>query len=90
MPIFQEEFSKLESENIAKEFQRLGGNFQEFTEYLRNFWYFIDNTYLDHAGTTLYTENQVDKISKLLKTNLFCNPHTCKVTGDLIDQVRFR
>ncbi|KAL5277141.1 MOCOS family protein [Megaselia abdita] len=73
MPIFEEEFTKKEADNIAKEFHRLG-----------------DNTYLDHAGTTLYTESQVDAISKLLKTNLFCNPHTCKVTGDLIDQVRLR
>lgn len=51
---------------------------------------FIDNTYLDHAGTTLYAESQIDASGKLLKENLFCNPHTCKVTGDLIDQVRYR
>ncbi|XP_075155094.1 molybdenum cofactor sulfurase [Haematobia irritans] len=49
-----------------------------------------DNTYLDHAGTTLYSESQVDAAGKILKENLFCNPHTCKVTADLVDQVRYR
>uniref|UniRef100_A0A1I8Q5T6 Molybdenum cofactor sulfurase n=1 Tax=Stomoxys calcitrans TaxID=35570 RepID=A0A1I8Q5T6_STOCA len=49
-----------------------------------------DNTYLDHVGTTLYSESQVDAVAKVLKENLFCNPHTCKITGDLVDQVRYR
>ncbi|XP_065363795.1 molybdenum cofactor sulfurase [Calliphora vicina] len=49
-----------------------------------------DNTYLDHAGSTLYAESQIDASGKLLKENLFCNPHTCKITGDLVDQVRYR
>ncbi|XP_055842708.1 molybdenum cofactor sulfurase 3 [Episyrphus balteatus] len=49
-----------------------------------------ENTYLDHAGTTLYSEKQIEFAEKVLKENLFCNPHTCKVTGDLVDQVRFR
>ncbi|XP_055912772.1 molybdenum cofactor sulfurase 3 [Eupeodes corollae] len=49
-----------------------------------------ENTYLDHAGTTLYSEKQIEYAEKVLKENLFCNPHTCKVTGDLVDQVRFR
>lgn len=50
----------------------------------------IDNTYLDHAGTTLYAESQIDSSATLLKQNLFCNPHTCKITGDFVDQVRYR
>ncbi|XP_036344680.1 LOW QUALITY PROTEIN: molybdenum cofactor sulfurase 3-like, partial [Rhagoletis pomonella] len=49
-----------------------------------------ENVYLDHAGTTLYPESLIDASSKVLKDNLFCNPHTCKVTGDLIDQARYR
>ncbi|XP_037823018.1 molybdenum cofactor sulfurase isoform X1 [Lucilia sericata] len=49
-----------------------------------------DNTYLDHAGSTLYAESQIDACGKLLKENLFCNPHTCKITGDFVDQVRYR
>ncbi|XP_014095343.3 molybdenum cofactor sulfurase 3 [Bactrocera oleae] len=49
-----------------------------------------DNVYLDHAGTTLYPDSLIDASSKVLKENLFCNPHTCKVTGDLIDQARYR
>ncbi|XP_011177349.2 molybdenum cofactor sulfurase 3 [Zeugodacus cucurbitae] len=49
-----------------------------------------DNVYLDHAGTTLYPESLIDASGKVLKENLFCNPHTCKVTGDLIDQARYR
>ncbi|KAM7349739.1 molybdenum cofactor sulfurase [Cochliomyia hominivorax] len=62
----------------------------EEKEILKEFQRLGDNTYLDHAGTTLYTESQIDASGKLLKENLFCNPHTCKVTGDLIDQVRYR
>ena len=46
--------------------------------------------YLDHAGTTLYSENQIECVTTMLKENLFCNPHTCSVTGDLIDQVRLK
>ncbi|XP_055376872.1 molybdenum cofactor sulfurase 3 [Condylostylus longicornis] len=49
-----------------------------------------DKIYVDHAGTALYSEKQIDCVSKLLKDNIFCNPHTCKITGDLVDQVRFR
>ncbi|XP_054728381.1 molybdenum cofactor sulfurase [Anastrepha obliqua] len=49
-----------------------------------------DNIYLDHAGTTLYAESLIEASGKVLKDNLFCNPHTCNVTGDLIDQARYR
>ncbi|XP_037932226.1 molybdenum cofactor sulfurase 3-like, partial [Teleopsis dalmanni] len=31
-----------------------------------------------------------DDAAQVLKKNLFCNPHTCKITGDLVDQVRYR
>ncbi|XP_067639765.1 molybdenum cofactor sulfurase 3 isoform X2 [Eurosta solidaginis] len=50
----------------------------------------MDNIYLDHAGTTLYPESLIDISSEMLKKHLFCNPHTSKLTGDLIDQARYR
>lgn len=46
--------------------------------------------YLDHAGTTLYSERQLHDITANLCSNLYSNPHTSKATEDLIDQVRFR
>ncbi|KAG4068768.1 hypothetical protein HA402_002459 [Bradysia odoriphaga] len=48
------------------------------------------NYYLDHAGTTLYSEKQISAVFNNLSSNLYCNPHTSKSTEDLIDQVRFR
>ncbi|XP_061390109.1 molybdenum cofactor sulfurase 3, partial [Musca vetustissima] len=62
----------------------------EIIEIAKEFKRVKDNTYLDHAGTTLYSERQVDAACKILKENLFCNPHTCKITGDMVDQVRYR
>ncbi|XP_073830105.1 molybdenum cofactor sulfurase [Musca autumnalis] len=62
----------------------------EINEIAKEFERVKDNTYLDHAGTTLYSERQVDASCKILKENLFCNPHTCKITGDMVDQVRYR
>ncbi|KAI9589359.1 molybdenum cofactor sulfurase 3 [Glossina fuscipes] len=62
----------------------------ELIKIAKEFTRLEDNTYLDHAGTTLYTESQIEMSSTLLKKNLFCNPHSCKETGDLLDQVRFR
>lgn len=50
----------------------------------------LDSIYLDHAGTTLYSERQLHEVYAQLSQNLFCNPHTSKSTEDLIDQVRFR
>uniref|UniRef100_A0A1I8N1B6 Molybdenum cofactor sulfurase n=1 Tax=Musca domestica TaxID=7370 RepID=A0A1I8N1B6_MUSDO len=63
---------------------------EEINEIAKEFKRVGDNTYLDHAGTTLYSERQVDAACKILKENLFCNPHTCKITGDMVDQVRYR
>lgn len=45
---------------------------------------------MDHAGTTLYAENQIKDIFRGMSTNLYSNPHTSKTTEDLIDQVRFK
>ncbi|XP_058828301.1 molybdenum cofactor sulfurase 1-like [Topomyia yanbarensis] len=46
--------------------------------------------YMDHAGATLYAESQIRSIQNQLTSNLFCNPHTSHLTGDLIDSVRHR
>ncbi|XP_064555458.1 molybdenum cofactor sulfurase isoform X1 [Drosophila montana] len=49
-----------------------------------------DSTYLDHAGTTLYAESQVSAAAQQLQRDVICNPHTCRATGDYVDQVRYR
>ena len=41
--------------------------------YTDNYYYY---TYLDHAGTTVYSKTQVDNYHKDLLTNLCGNPHT--------------
>ncbi|XP_029711379.1 molybdenum cofactor sulfurase 2 [Aedes albopictus] len=46
--------------------------------------------YMDHAGTTLYAESQIRAIQDLLAQNLFCNPHSSPMTGNLLQQVRHR
>ncbi|XP_062141186.1 molybdenum cofactor sulfurase isoform X1 [Drosophila sulfurigaster albostrigata] len=49
-----------------------------------------DTTYLDHAGTTLYAESQVAAAAQQLQRDVICNPHTCRSTGDFVDQVRYK
>ncbi|ALC48610.1 mal [Drosophila busckii] len=49
-----------------------------------------ESTYLDHAGTTLYAETQVLSAAQQLQRDVICNPHTCRLTGDYVDQVRYR
>ncbi|KAM8719377.1 hypothetical protein ACLKA7_012001 [Drosophila subpalustris] len=49
-----------------------------------------DSTYLDHAGTTLYAESQVAAAARQLQRDVICNPHTCRATGDYVDQVRYK
>lgn len=48
--------------------------------------------YLDHAGTTLYSQSQIENSLSELKRNCFGNPHSrnapSKLTTDLIDQAR--
>ncbi|XP_055628479.1 molybdenum cofactor sulfurase 2-like [Toxorhynchites rutilus septentrionalis] len=46
--------------------------------------------YMDHAGATLYAESQIRAVQATLVGNLFCNPHTSRLTGELMDQVRQR
>lgn len=55
------------------------------------FHYFVlDVHYLDHAGTTQYAEEQMQRIYSDFVSNVYSNPHTSKSTEDLIDQVRYR
>lgn len=45
---------------------------------------------MDHAGATQYSDRQINKIFSHFTRNLYCNPHTSKITDDLIDQVRYK
>lgn len=45
---------------------------------------------MDHAGATQYAAEQMQKIHSNLTSNVFCNPHTSKLTADHIDQVRYK
>ncbi|KAH8240424.1 hypothetical protein KR038_000369 [Drosophila bunnanda] len=75
MSPYRPEFTQSEQSNIDVEFSRLANN---------------KSIYLDHAGTTLYSENQVTAAAEQLRRNVICNPHTCRLTGDFVDQVRFK
>ncbi|XP_001355033.4 molybdenum cofactor sulfurase [Drosophila pseudoobscura] len=75
MSSYQSEFNADEQAAIDKEFTRLANN---------------KSIYLDHAGTTLYAESQVTAAAEQLQRDVICNPHTCRVTGDYVDQVRFK
>lgn len=50
----------------------------------------IECNYLDHAGATQYADKQMRQIYADLVSNVYANPHTSKITDDLIDQVRFK
>jgi molybdenum cofactor sulfurtransferase len=54
----------------------------------------LDTTYLDHAGTTLYSRSLIESFSKDLGSNLFGNPHSASPSSALaterIDRVRSR
>lgn len=60
---------------------------------LNYIFYILDITYLDHAGATLYSNEQLDKYMVDLKNNLYGNPHSSNQTSDLasdvIHQVKF-
>ena len=53
-----------------------------------------DECFLDHAGTTLYSNSQIKKASENLLSLTYANPHsvgvTSNFTNDLIEQVRYR
>lgn len=46
--------------------------------------------YLDHAGAAQYAEDQMHQIYSNLVSNVYTNPHTSKLTEDLVDQVRYK
>lgn len=45
---------------------------------------------MDHAGATQYAAEQIQKVHSNLISNVYCNPHTSKLTDDHIDQVRYK
>ena len=53
-----------------------------------------DTTYLDHAGTTLYSKSLVEDFSKDMMSNLLGNPHSASSSSQLstrrIEDVRLR
>ena len=55
---------------------------------------FLDTTYLDHAGTTLYPKSLIDDFSKDMMSNLLGNPHSASYSSQLstrrIEDVRLR
>ncbi|KRT84437.1 hypothetical protein AMK59_2598, partial [Oryctes borbonicus] len=56
--------------------------------------FLTDVCYLDHAGSTLYSEKQMSNILSDFSNNLYSNPHSnstsSKITHDCIDQVRYQ
>ncbi|EXJ65316.1 selenocysteine lyase [Cladophialophora yegresii CBS 114405] len=42
-----------------------------------------DTTYLDHAGTTLYTKTLIENYSREMTSNLFGNPHSASGSSQL-------
>lgn len=55
---------------------------------------FIDTTYLDHAGTTLYAKSTIEAFGKDMTSNIFGNPHSMslssQVTTQRTDDLRLR
>ena len=55
---------------------------------------YLDTTYLDHAGTTLYSRSLIDSYSRDLRSNLLGNPHSASSSSQLsakrIEDVRHR
>lgn len=58
---------------IESEFRRLSAN---------------NINYLDHAGSALYSERQIEDVYNQLRANLYCNPHTNELTERQVDEVR--
>lgn len=55
---------------------------------------FLDCCYLEHAGTTLYSERQIADACAELRENMYANPHALntfsKTTDDAVDQIRYQ
>lgn len=52
--------------------------------------FILEIHYLDHAGATQYSDEQMMNIFSNYTTNIYLNPHTNKTTEDHIDQVRYK
>ena len=54
----------------------------------------LDTTYLDHAGTTLYSKSLIEQLSNEMLSSLFGNPHSASPSSKLstcrIEQIRLR
>jgi len=55
---------------------------------------FVGVTYLDHAGTTLYSEQHLSQVMRDLSENIYGNPHSgsecSQRTTELVELVRLR
>jgi len=55
---------------------------------------YLDTTYLDHAGTTLYSKSLIENYSRDMLSNLLGNPHSASSSSQLsarrIENVRLR
>ena len=55
---------------------------------------FLDTTYLDHAGTTLYSKSLIDRFAADMMSNLYGNPHSASNSSQLttrrIEDIRLR
>ena len=47
-----------------------------------------NTTYLDHAGATVYSKTQIERVNNMLLSGLFCNPHTREEDAKRVDGVR--
>lgn len=70
---YQETYTPSEWKVIDSEFRRLTTN---------------NLHYLDHAGSSLYSEKQIKDSYYRLSNNLYCNPHTNELTEHQVNQVR--
>lgn len=73
MAQFEETYTEVEQHRIDSEFKRLSSQRLH---------------YLDHAGSALYSEQQINDVHARLNGNLYCNPHTSALTEIQVDQVR--
>lgn len=66
--------------------------FSFYLSFLKNIFSLLDYIYLDHAGTTLYSETQLKTIMNDYSSNLYGNPHSqnssSQLTTKKIKQVR--
>jgi molybdenum cofactor sulfurtransferase len=46
----------------------------------------IDQTYLDHAGTTLYSKSLIDRFSADMMSHLYGNPHSASPSSQLMTE----